>query len=744
MLTTAALPALDARERAALDDTGTEWVQRADGGREARSVFVVQGMHCAACAGVIEQVLRSVPGVTLAEVHAAQARARVHWDPSATGAADLVDVLRRAGYGALPASREDAALARRREARQALWRLFVAGFCMMQVMMVTTPVYVAAAGEIPSDQLALLRWSGWVLTLPVLLFSCGPFFQGAWRAVRAGRIGMDVPVALGMAITFVAGTATTFDPAGSFGDEIYLDSLTMFVTFLLAGRWLERRALDRATAAIEALLHCLPDSVERADADGTMARVPVAHLVVGDRVWVAAGQAFPGDGRVVSGETQVDEAMLTGESRPVDRQVGDTVLGGSINLASPVMVHVLRLGDGTRHGQIVRLLERALTERPAALGLADRIAGPFLAGVLLLAAASAAAWSAVDPARALSVAVAVLIVTCPCALSLAAPVAWLVAAGALARRGVLVQRFDALEVLAGVDTVCVDKTGTLTCDTLTLADTVVAPGADGALLRESAVSLAALSRHPLSAALVAALAPSQRAWTAVREVGGCGVEAVDTAGRVWRLGAPAWVGVEASGDRPRVACAPLGSAGREHVLFAFDEVLRADAPAAISAWRQQGLAVRMLSGDSEGSARRVAARLGIADVRAGASPDDKLATLARLQAGGHRVLMVGDGLNDGPVLARADVSFALAHGSALAQQRADFIVLGSRLAEIPVARQLARRVMRVTRQNLAWAAAYNTACVPLALMGALPPWAAGAGMALSSLMVVLNALRLAR
>ena len=746
MLTSSALPArpaLDARERAALHEWRTDPVHRADGRGDVQAVFAVQGMHCAACAGVVEQVLRSVPGVALAEVHAAHERARVQWDPAACGAADLIDALRRAGYGALPASREAAHAARRREGRQALWRLFVAGFCMMQVMMVTTPVYVAAAGEIPADQLALLRWSAWVLTLPVMFFSCGPFFQGAWRALRAGRVGMDVPVALGMAITFVAGTAATFDPAGPFGHEVYLDSLSMFVTFLLAGRWLERRARGRATASLEALLHRLPDSVERIAADGTVEQVPVAQLGVGDRVRVAAGQAFPGDGRVVAGHTQVDEALLTGESRPVERERGDTVLGGSINLASPVTVQVLRLGDATRHGQIVRLLERAFTERPAALALADRVAGPFLVAVLLLAALAAAAWSTVDPARALSVAVAVLIVTCPCALSIAAPAAWLAAAGSLARRGVLVQRLDALEVLAAVDTVCVDKTGTLTRDQLTLADTVVATGADAALWTSRAASLAALSRHPLSAALVRALPPAAVAWTDVREVGGRGVEGTDPVGTVWRLGAPAWLGVMASGDRPQVACAPA-DAPLHHVLFAFDEVLRDDAAATVQAWRQQGLAVWMLSGDGQASANRVASRLGIGQVRAGASPDDKLAVLAALQADGHRVLMVGDGLNDGPVLARADVSFALAHGSALAQQRADFIVLGSRLAEIPAAQQLARRVVHVTRQNLAWSAAYNAACVPLALMGALPPWAAGAGMAISSLVVVLNALRLAR
>lgn len=738
----AARPALGAPERAALDDAAalarhTEWTTGADGVREACSAFVLTGLHCAACAGTIEHALHQVDGVRRADVHGASARARVVWDPTRVRASDLVDAVRRAGYDALPATREDARLARRREARRTLWQLFVAAFCMMQVMMVTTPVYVAAPGEIPADQLALLRWTAWVLTLPVMLFSCGPFFHGAWRALRAGRIGMDVPVALGMGITFVAGTAATFDPAGPFGHEPYLDSLAMFATFLLAGRWLERRARHRAVESLEALLHRLPEAAERLDDAGGATLVAVAQLRVGDRVRVAAGQAFPGDARVVDGHALADEAMLTGESRPVSHGAGDTVIGGSVNVGGPVVVSLLRLGDDTRHGAIVRLLERALSDRPAAPRLADRIAGPFLAGVLVLAAGAAAAWGAVDPARAVSVAVAVLIVTCPCALSLAAPVAWLAAASALARRGVLVQRLDALEALAATDVACLDKTGTLTADTHALA---VMEG-DDPEARRHAAALAALSRHPLSVALAAALPPATVAWHEVREVAGQGLEGVAPSGRTWRLGAPAWAGGVPAGDRPQVVCAASGGPA---LRFEFDEVLRDDAAEAVAALQAQGLAVRVLSGDTAPSARRIAARVGIGDVIADATPDAKLAAVAALQAAGRRVLVVGDGLNDGPVLARADVSVAMGHGSAIAQQRADLVVLGSRLAEVPQARALALRMQRIVRQNLAWAAAYNATCVPLALVGWMPPWAAGAGMALSSLAVVANALRLAR
>ena len=748
-----ALPPLDAAAAAALDDEAglagsTRWQQAQDGTREAQTVFAVQGMYCAACAGLIESAVRAVPGVRGAEVNAASRRLQVRWDPRMARASALVDAVHRAGYRALPAQRADAQALLRQESRSALWRLFVAGFCMMQVMMLTLPVYVAAPGEIAPDLLALLRWAAWVLSLPVLLFSAGPFFRGAWAALRQRRIGMDVPVAIGIAITFVAGTGATFDPGGRFGSEPYLDSMTMFVAFLLAGRWLELRARARSTEALDALLQRLPDSVERLLPEGGVERVPTARLRAGDRVRIATGQAFPGDGRLVEGRTEVDEALLSGESRPVMRQQGDALVGGSINLAAPVLVVLERVGQGTRYQQIVDLVQRALTERPAMVRAADRLAGPFLWTVLGLAAASAAAWSVIDPARALWVAVSVLIVTCPCALALAAPASLLAAAGALARRGVLVQRLDALEPLARCDLVCFDKTGTLTQDRLQLAATQIGPGLDddGALLRARAASLAALSRHPLSQALSQALGPGQGDWSEVREHAGRGIEARDGRGRVWRLGAADWVGVPAGEPgRPQLACATADGAPRGGwIRFAFDETLRPDAAATAQALRAQGVDLRLLSGDAPASVAVVAQALDIADAEGGASPERKLAALAAWQRAGRCVAMVGDGINDAPVLAQADLSFALGHGSALAQQRADFIILGSRLAEVPAARALAKRTRRVMRQNLAWAACYNAACVPLAVIGWLPAWAAGAGMALSSLGVVLNALRLAR
>ncbi len=737
----------------ALDDPLTQasfttFSQAQGGAREATSQFRVSGMYCAACAGLIETALQGVDGVLEARVHSATALALVRWDPLRTRASALVEAVRRAGYGAVPDAAASARAQREAEQRKALWRLFVAGFCMMQVMMYATPAYVAEPGDITPDMLRLLQWANWLLSLPVLLFSAGPFFSGAWNSLRHGRLGMDVPVSLGIAVTFIASSGATFDPGGIFGHEVYFDSLTMFVFFLLGGRWLELRARHKVALSLEAGTARLPDSVERLRPDGGTERVAIARLAAGDRVRVAAGAAFPADGVLLEGRSLADEALLTGESEPVAKQPGDELVAGSLNLRAPVLMQVLRLGEDTRQAGIVALMRSALTQRPRLVQQAERFAGPFLWAVLALAAGAAAAWSLIDPSRALWVAVSVLIVTCPCALSLAAPSALLAATGALARRGVLLQRIEALEGLAGIDTVVFDKTGTLTRDRLELGDTLVlGAGGDAAALLGRAAALAELSTHPASRALVAAAGtvPRDAAWREVEELPGQGLEATAAEGTRWRLGRRAWVDARLadSAEVPEGALC-FGPAGDVQAAFVLREQLRDDALSTIAALRADGIQLALLSGDAPVRAAALAQRLGITEVQGGATPADKLAAVAAWQAQGRRVAMVGDGLNDAPVLARADVSFAFAHGSAVARSGADVVLLGERLADVLVARRQARRTLSVIRQNLAWAALYNAACVPLALVGWLPPWAAGIGMASSSLLVVLNALRVAQ
>lgn len=715
------------------------------------SHLVIEGMHCAACALTVEEVLRSVPGVSAASVSAGSRRARVLWSSDRVQPSDWMKAVRRAGYRAVPANDAFASERRRQETRRALWRWAVAGFCMMQVMMYAWPAYVAAPGDLTAEMEQLLRWASWVLTLPVMLFSCGPFFSAALRDVLRRRVSMDLPVALGMAITFAVSTAGTFEPQGVFGREVYFDSLTMFVFFLLTGRWLEQRLRERTAGALDALMNRLPDSVLRQRADGGFERVAVRRLRAGDVLRVLPGEAFPADGLVLEGETLADEALLTGESRPLPRGVGAAVIAGSHNLSAAVRVRVERTGADTRFAQIVALMEQAATSRPQLAQLADRLARPFLIGVLLAAMGAAAWWWPQGPGHALMVAVAVLVVTCPCALSLATPAAMLAAAGTLARQGVLVRRLGALEALAGVDTVLFDKTGTLTRDALVLQSVQTREGVDRAQVLAMAMALAQQSLHPVSRAVLAAgqgegLAP----WSAqaVKEISGQGLTGLvqppsgQGAAVALCLGSLAHCGVAL--DLPDGPHAVLSDNRGWLATFELGEDLRPDARATVAALQASGLRVMLLSGDAGPAVARVATQLGIRDARGGCTPQDKLAFLQAAQQQGRKVAVVGDGLNDGPALAGAHVSFAFGQAVPLAQAQADFVVLGQRLASVGEALRLARRSLRIVRQNLAWAVAYNAACVPLAVAGWLPAWLAGLGMAASSLLVVLNALRLAR
>ena len=736
------------------------------------SQVVVQGMHCAACAMTVEQLLRRVPGVRSARVSAASQRASVMWDSARVLPAQWMGQVQTQGYALLPANDALAIDTRRKERQAALWRWLVAGFCMMQVMMYAYPAYTAAPGDLSREMEQLLRWASWVLSLPVLLFSCGPFFSSAWRDLRVRRIGMDLPVALGIAATFAVSSAGTFEPAGPFGREVYFDSLTMFVFFLLSGRWLELRLRERTAGALDAVFNRLPDSVERLGADGSSERVTARRVRVGDVLRVYAGETFPADSVVLQGQSAVDEAMLTGESRPLARGPGDRVLAGSYNLAGTLRVRVDKAGSDTRFASIVALMQSAATEQPPLARLADRLAKPFLIGVLLAAALVALWWWPRDPAHAMMLAVAVLVVTCPCALSLATPAAMLAAAGRLATGGVLVRRLQALETLARVDTLVFDKTGTLSTDAQQLAGIQCRAGLSPQTALAMAATLAGHSRHPAAKALHAA-AQAQAAqanegtaaqeWltSEVQEIAGLGisanVQAVDAistlavgglrtsgASFAMRLGSAQFCGLpQSSADASSVT---LADAHAWLATFTLREVLRPDAQTCVHELTAMGLAVHLLSGDAPGPVALAAAQLGIAPhrVHARCTPDDKLTRLRQLQAQGATVAMVGDGMNDAPVLAGAHVAFAFGQASSLAQSQADLVVLGSELGAITDTLVLARKTMRVVRQNLIWALLYNAACVPLAVAGYLPAWLAGLGMATSSLLVVANAARLAR
>jgi Cu2+-exporting ATPase len=521
------------------------------------------------------------------------------------------------------------------------------------------------------------------------------------------------------------------------------------VFFLLSGRLLEQRLRDRTAGSLEALMRSLPDSVERQGADGMFERIPVRRLVPGDLIRLLPGDVVPADGTVTAGESQVDEALLTGESTPLLRRTGSAVIAGSHNLSGMLLVRVERAGGETRYAAMVALMEQASVQKPRLARIADRIAGPFVFLVLLASAAAAFWWWPSDPAHAIGVAVAVLIVTCPCALSLATPAATLAAAGALARRGVLVRRLEALESCAAVDTVVFDKTGTLTEDRMTVTLSRVREGLDPLQAWRMAAALAQHSLHPLSKAIVQAAGDVSASATDVTEVPGRGLQGHVLSGagakpHTMRLGSAAFCGMPPSAEASNGPQVHLSDDAGWLASFDMDEALRPEARTSVDALRAMGLQVQLLSGDLMAAVARLASRAGIDEAHGQHTPEAKLAHVRGLQQRGRRVVMVGDGMNDGPVLACADVSVAMGQAVPLAQARSDFIVMGGQLTAVPALLRHARRTHAVVRQNLWWAALYNAVCVPLAVLGFMPPWLAGLGMAASSLLVVLNSARLAR
>ena len=716
---------------------------------EREASLILEGITCAACVWLNEQHLTRQGGVTAVDINYATRRARVRWDERQIRLSGILAAIAAVGYAAHPydAARSEEVAARER--RAALWRLFVAGFGMMQVMMYAVPAYVAGEGEMSADIAQLLRWASLVLTLPVVLYSAAPFFRNAWRDLRLARVGMDVPVALGVGAAFAASLWATLAGMG----EVYFDSVTMFVFLLLGGRYLEMLARHKSVRAIERIGRAQPAFAERLPAYPALRgeRVPVAELRPGDRVLVAPGQVVPADGTVLQGESEADESLLTGESRPVPKSAGSPLTGGTLNIRSPLVQRVEKIGEATRLASIVRLMERTLAEKPRLVQQADRVAAWFVATLLLLALGTALAWSQVDPSRALWVCVSVLVVSCPCALSLATPAALAVATGAFSRLGLLVSRGHAIETLARADHFVFDKTGTLTLGRLRLRDILPLANLPPAAALRLAAALEQGSAHPVAAALreaanEAALPVPQD----LQHLTGLGAEGrLD--GRRLRLGRPDFAAALHGLPLPDAArtlmasddsCVALADEGGWLALFRLDDEVRAGAAELVGRLRAMGCTVSLLSGDAAGPVGRVAAGLGIAAARGGMTPQDKHDFIACLQQQGAVVAMVGDGVNDAPVLARAQVSVAMGGGTELARNQGDVVLLGEDLASLAEGVMLARRTRRIVRQNLGWAFAYNLTAIPLAMMGWVTPWMAGIGMSASSLLVVLNALRL--
>jgi Cu2+-exporting ATPase len=718
---------------------------------EKEAALILEGITCSACVWLNEQHIGRQPGVTAVDINYATRRARVRWDERQIKLSQILEAIAAIGYRAHPYDVARSELLAQKERRSALWRLFVAGFGAMQVMMYAVPVYLAEDGTMTPDIEQLMRWASLVLTLPVIIYSAAPFFANAWRDLKFRRVGMDVPVALGVGSAFLASVWATVNASG----QVYFDSVAMFVFFLLGGRFLEMGGRQKAARGVEALARVLPAFAQRFAAypGGELERVVVADLRVGDFLLIKPGEVIPADGQVVEGSSSTDEAMLTGESRPVTKQIGDMVTGGTLNVGSPLTMRVDKVGESTRLASIQRLMERAAAEKPDIVKLADLIAGRFVGVLLVLAAIAGVVWWWQDPSRALWVFVSVLVVSCPCALSLATPVALTVATGALSREGVLVTRGHAIETLARATHFVFDKTGTLTEGRPVLVETLAAEGIsiDAALALAAAMEIG--SEHPIGRALrEAAGGGSVESVDDIHAHTGQGVEARRGSQRL-RLGKPEFVAALTTMPMPDPAARWLAEGdivvvlGDERgwlALFRMSDRPRAGAAEALASLKTQGASLAVVSGDAPATVAKVAADLGVAATHGGMSPEQKFQTIERMQRQGAVVAMVGDGVNDAPVLAQAHVSVAMGGGTDLARSQGDVVLLSDDLRHLAQGAVVARRTLRVIRQNLVWAFVYNLLAIPLAMLGWVTPWMAGIGMSASSLLVVLNALRLQR
>ena len=708
----------------------------ADGTSEA--IVLLDGVRCAACCWLIERTLRLLPGIVEIGVNAGAQRARIVYDGRTVPLAVIVDALARVGYRALPLDRAALDDTRRCESRDGQKRLAVAGFGAMQAMMYASALWFGAFDDADVATRDFFRWLSLLVATPVVFYAAAPFFAGARRLIAARRLGMDVPVALAVALIYAGSLVEVVTG----GPDVWFESVSMFVFFLCAGRYLEMRARHRAGDLSDALARLTPVFADRLEDDGSLLRVGALELVPGDRIVVADGGSIPADGMLESAECRVDEALLCGESAPLTRRRGDSLCAGSVVMDTPATVRVTRVGADTVVAGIVALTARAASTRPRLARVGEREAASFVARVLLLAACTAVGWAIVDPTRAFAATIAVLVVACPCAFALAAPAAVTRTLAVLTGRGVLVVRPDALEALASATHVLFDKTGTLTEPWIAHDRTVTLRDIDRDAALALAAALAQGSRHSLARAFAAAAPAALPPVNARESVAGRGVGGV-IGGQRYRLGRADYA-LAREQHAPDLDDAVL-LADDDGAIAAFhvEEQPRPGTRAAIDALARAGLDLAIASGDAKAKVASIAARLGIATWAARQTPGDKLAWLASLHATGARVAVVGDGVNDAPMLAAADVAIAAGSAADAAQAASDVVITGQ-LGALVDARVLAREMLSILRQNRRWALGYNIAAVPLAALGFVPPWLAAIGMSASSLGVVLNALRIGR
>ncbi|MGY6036979.1 heavy metal translocating P-type ATPase [Aeromonas sp. AE23HZ002T15] len=718
-------------------------VETGSGSQTLREIQLsVEGLTCAACAWLIERHLMGLPGLHYVNVNTTTHRARIKWDPDRLSLSDILKGFAKIGYRAYPFQTHQQEALYAREVRSYMFRMALAGLGSMQVMMCAVALYMDLFISVEEEFMIYFKWISLLLSTPIMIYSAQPFYVGAWRALKQGHLSMDVSVSLALIGAFVASIWATVFNTG----EVYYDSITMFVFFLLLGRLLELRARRKASESSSNLARLVPIMATRIDEEGEL-EVAAKTLRTGDRVRVLAGATLPADGIILAGQASLDESMLTGEQLPLLKQMGEPVFAGTINTDAPLEIRVSHPIEESRLAQIMRLQDHALDDKPAIAQLADVLSRHFILVLLVIAALVWTFWHFHAPERAFWVTLAVLVATCPCALSLATPTALTSATAHLTRSGILLRRGHVLDVLTRANRVVMDKTGTLTTGNIRLVSTQPLAGLDEAECLAIARTLEAYSEHPIARAFKRA-APTDLLLAAsdVTPIIGHGVQGM-IAGTQYRIGSARWLDLadDVNADKQEGSLAIyLADETRLLACFTLADTVRADARELIAAFQAAGLKTTILTGDGSAAADAVARELGVDELIKGATPDGKLAYLKGREAAGDISIMVGDGINDAPVLAGAHASFAMAGGTDLAKNSADAILLADDLSRLLAARTLALRTRKIIKENFAWSIGYNLLVLPLAASGWLPPYLAAAGMSLSSLIVVTNSMRLNR
>lgn len=711
-----------------------------DSGTLREIQLTVEGLTCAACAWLIERHLMTLGGLRYINVNTTTHRARIKWDPDQLSLSDILKGFAQIGYRAYPFQTHQQEALYAKEVRSYMFRLALAGLGSMQVMMCAVALYMDLFISVEDEFMVYFKWISLLLSTPIMIYSAQPFYVGAWRSLKQGHLSMDVSVSLALIGAFIASMWATVFNTG----EVYYDSITMFVFFLLLGRFLELRARRKASESSSNLARLVPIMATRIDEEGEH-EVAAKTLQVGDRVRVLAGATLPADGIIVEGQASLNESMLTGEQLPLLKQPGHQVYAGTINTDAPLQIRVSHRIEESRIAQIMRLQDHALDDKPAIAQMADQLSRHFILVLLIIAAAVWTFWHFHQPDQAFWVTLAVLVATCPCALSLATPTALTSATANLTRNGILLRRGHVLDVLTKANRIVMDKTGTLTTGEISLTDTTTLAEMDETQCLAIARAMEAQSEHPIARAFrlptdSISVLPSAREITPVI---GHGITALVDGVR-YRIGSARWLGLDPAQDRGRGLAIYLADEQQVLARFNLEDTLRPDARALIAAFKAAGLQTTVLTGDSSLQADEIARELGVDELVKGVSPDGKLAYLKAREAQGDISIMVGDGINDAPVLAGAHASFAMAGGTDLAKNSADAILLADDLSRLLEARVLAMRTRKIIIENFAWSIGYNLLVLPLAACGWLPPYLAAAGMSLSSLIVVTNSMRLNR